>query len=198
MTGAWPFGDLPMFGFDVVMIDPPWPFELYSEAGQGKSPEAQYRTMSWAAIGDLPVGQLLAPGGVVWLWCTWPAIERQAQILRHWGYPPRTGGAWAKRTASGRLRWGTGYVLRSVCEPFLVGADPRARLSGPGLANLVETVAAAAVDGLAREHSRKPEEVYALVEALTPGARRAEIFSRTDRPGWSCWGDEAGKYGSVA
>lgn len=195
---SWPFGDLPMFGFDVAMVDPPWPFELYSAKGEAKSPQAHYRTMDWVAIEALPVGHLLAPGGIVVLWCTWPLIERQARVLRRWGYEARTGGAWAKRTANGKLRWGTGYAIRSVCEPFLIGAAPGAELRGRSVANLVETVTDALVDGLAREHSRKPEEIYGMVEALTPGARRVELFSRTDRQGWACWGDQAGKFGTAA
>lgn len=194
---SWPFGDLPLFGFDLVMADPPWRFNLYSAKGEEKSPEAQYRTMTMEEIEALPVGQLLGAGGIVFLWCTWPLIAQQAQVLRRWGYEARTGGVWAKRTPTGRLRWGTGYVLRSVCEPFLIGAQPGAVLRGGGVANLVETIAAAGVDGVAREHSRKPDEVYALIDALAPEARKAELFSRTNRPGWACWGDEAGKFGSA-
>ena len=54
------------------------------------------------------------------------------------------------------------------------------------------------LEKLAREHSRKPEEAYAWAEAYMPGARRIELFSRTRRPGWDCWGNEAGKFGDAA
>lgn len=186
--------DLPLFAYDVVMADPPWHFELRSEKGEEKSPQGQYKTMSFEQIEALRVGDLLAPGGVLFLWCTWPLIERQAAVMRRWGVVAKTGGAWGKRTSSGKLRWGTGYILRSVCEPFLIGTLPDARVRGSRLPNLVETIESAVVDGLAREHSRKPDEAYALLEALSPGARRADIFSRQRRQGWDGWGWELEKF----
>ncbi len=190
--------DLPLFAYDVVMADPPWPWGAWSERGQEKSPEAQYRTMSMEAIEALRIGDLLAPGGVLFLWCTWPLIEPQSALVRRWGLEVKTGGVWAKRTASGKLRWGTGYVLRSVCEPFLIATLPGARFRGSSAPNLIETLEAAAVDGLAREHSRKPDEVYALIEAITPGQRRADVFARQRRAGWDGWGDELEKFGEAA
>ncbi|BBK44142.1 hypothetical protein STVA_41620 [Allostella vacuolata] len=152
--------------------------------------------LSLPAIAALPVGELVAPGGAVLLWCTWPLVATGAhvEILRGWGFPAVTGGAWAKRTRTGRLRWGPGYVVRSVCEPWLIGLAPGAGIRGSSVANLVETLTDASLDGLAREHSRKPDAVFAMVEALTPGRRRLELFSRTDRPGWTSWGDQAGTW----
>ena len=187
--------DLPLFSYDVVMADPPWPWEAYSHKGHAKSPEAQYQTMSMADIAALRIGDLLAPGGVMFLWCTWPLIDCQAAVMREWGAAPVTGGAWAKRTASGKLRWGTGYVLRSVCEPFLIGTLSGSGARGAAIPNLIETVTDSLIDGLAREHSRKPEEAYALLESLTPKTRRADIFARQRRAGWDGWGLELGKFG---
>lgn len=194
----WPFGDLQMFGYDVVMADPPWPWETYSDKGEAKSPTAQYQTMTLEEIQALPMGDLCSDGGLMFLWCTWPMIERQAGIMRLWGFEPVTGGAWAKRTASGKFRWGTGYVLRSVCEPFLIGKMSARKARGASLANMVETIEEAVIDGLAREHSRKPDEAYSLIEALAPGARRADVFARQSRPGWDGWGNQIDKFGGAA
>lgn len=185
---------LPLFSYDLVMCDPPWCWETYSAKGQEKSPEAQYGTMTFEEIEALRVGDLLAPGGVMLLWGTWPLIERQAATMRRWGIEPKTGGAWAKRTESGKLRWGTGYLLRSVCEPFLIGTLPKAGVRGASLPNMIETLEDAVLDGVAREHSRKPDEMYALLEALSPHARRADVFSRQVRPGWDAWGNETTKF----
>lgn len=190
--------DLPLFCYDLVMADPAWPWAAYSDKGLSKSPEAQYDTMTFEDIEALRVGDLLAPGGVMLLWCTWPLIERQAAVMRRWGVEPKTGGVWAKRTASGKLRWGTGYILRSVCEPFLIETLPNAGVRGSSLINLVETIEDALVDGIAREHSRKPEEMYSLLEKLAPNARRADIFSRQRRPGWDAWGNEVDKFNEAA
>ncbi len=186
--------DMPMFSFDLVVCDPPWPFETYSEKGASKSPGAHYSTMSFDQIETLRVGDLLRPGGCLFLWCTWPLIERQAAIMRKWGVTPKTGGAWAKRTASGKLRWGTGYLLRSVCEPFLIGTLENAGIRGSSIPNLIETLDDAMLDGIAREHSRKPDEAYAMLEKLVPNGRRADIFARQTRPGWEAWGNEVSKF----
>lgn len=191
---SWPFYPLQMFGYDVGMIDCPWPWEAYSEKGEAKSPEAQYQTMSMEEIAALPVGDLFGDGGILMCWATWPLIDQQAAIMRGWGFNIVTGGAWAKRTESGKLRWGTGYVLRSVCEPFLIGSLNARKARGSSLTNMIETIADSVIDGLAREHSRKPDEAYSLLEALTPGARRCDVFSRQQRPGWDGWGNEATKF----
>lgn len=196
---GWPFDPLRPFGYDVVVVDPPWHFELRSARGEAKSPQAQYATMGLDDIMALPVGDLVAPGGVVWMWCTWPLVAGgvHAAVMRRWGIEPKTGGVWAKRTASGKLRMGPGYILRTVCEPFLIGTLPGADWHGASIRNLIETVEAISLDGVAREHSRKPEESYALIEAAMPKARRADLFARQSRVGWDAWGDEAGKFDSI-
>lgn len=186
----WPFDPLSPFAHDVVHADFPWPWEAYSEKGQAKSPEAQYSTMSMQEIAALPVGDLLAPSGVLFMWCTWPLIGRQTRLPEQWGLEIKTGGAWAKRTTSGKLRWGTGYLLRSVCEPFIIATLPGSGFRGSSEPNLI--------DGLAREHSRKPESVYAMLERVLPNRRRVDLFGRQSRPGWTIWGNEATKFDEVA
>ena len=197
---VWPFDPLTPFGFDVVMADPPWPWTAYSAKGLEKSPEAQYATMSMDAIAALPVGDLLAPSGVLFLWCTWPMFARQAALVERWGLEAKTGGSWAKRTASGKLRWGPGYLLRSVCEPFLIATLPGSGLRGASEPNRIETIFPDGfeLDGLAREHSRKPDEAYALLERVLPDARRLDLFSRQSRPGWTTWGNQSTKFDEVA
>lgn len=132
------FDDLPLFFYDVAVIDPPWKYELYSDKGKAKSPDAHYSCMSMDEIAALRVGDLLAPAGVVVCWCTWPLIEEQYRVVRAWGLLPVTGGVWAKRTINGKFRWGTGYVLRSVCEPFVIAKLPGARLDGRSIINMVK------------------------------------------------------------
>lgn len=197
---TWPFDPLSMFSFDLVNVDPPWHFDLHSAKGEAKSPQAQYGTMSLAQVQSLPVGDLLAPGGVVIMWTTWPlvAVGAHVEVIKAWGLRPVTGGGWAKRTASGKLRWGPGYVARSLHEPYIIASLPDADWNGASFPNLVETLEADSLDGLAREHSRKPDEFYARVEKAWPDARRADLFARQSRPGWSVWGNEANKFDGVA
>jgi N6-adenosine-specific RNA methylase IME4 len=201
----WPFGDLKPLSYDLIMCDPPWRFRLWSKKGEAKSPEAQYRTMSIAEIRALPVGQLAAPVCLLWLWSTWPTLldpgdrgrripsnpefSPPGSVMKAWGFRYVTGGAWHKRTKTGKTAFGPGYVFRSACEPFLIGAlgKPVTTKKERGL-----------IEGLARGHSVKPEEAYALCERWLPQAyRRLELFSRTDRPGWTSWGDEAGKFNAT-
>lgn len=182
---AWPWGAVAPMSADLIMADPPWRFELFSAKGEGKSAQAHYRTMTTRDIERMPVWELAAPDCLLWLWCTWPMLPEALGVLRAWQFGYVTGGAWHKTTRRGRTAFGTGYRLRSACEPFLIGirGEPHTTRS---VRNLVE--------GEAREHSRKPEAAYAAAEALMPGARRLELFSRTDRPGWQAWGDETGKF----
>lgn len=181
--------------YDFAMFDFPWPFVVRTLRGEKKSPSAQYRLMTMDDIARTNPQDLLAPRGVAFFWCTWPLIARQALLIENvFGLEVKTGGAWAKRTVNGKLRLGTGYILRSVCEPFVIAARKGHALRGADARNLIETFENKMVDGLAREHSRKPDEAYQLIERLTPGWRRADVFSRYRRPGWDGWGHEAGKF----
>jgi N6-adenosine-specific RNA methylase IME4 len=148
----------------------------------------------------LPMGDLMAPGGMLILWTTWPlvAIGAHVEVVRAWGLKPVTGGGWAKRTINGKLRWGPGYIARTVHEPYIIASLPDADWSGASFPNLVETLETLSLDGLAREHSRKPDEFYGLVERAWPDARRADIFARQSRPGWATWGFEREKFDGAA
>ncbi len=203
--GGWPFGALREFSYDFLMVDPPWPTTLRSPKGEGKSFSRHYGAMSFEAIAALPVGQLASRHCVLWLWCTWPlllhggdpkrhwegadaAVSRPGACMKAWGFRYCTGGAWLKRKAKGAVAFGTGYRLRSACEPFLIGimGEPKTSRRERNF-----------VDGLAREHSRKPDKAYELAERWMPGARYAEIFSQTPRPHWDTWGEQAGKFEPV-
>ena len=186
--------DLPLFSYDLVVCDPPWRFETFSKKGLKKSPDAHYATMSLNEIVVLPIADLLKPGSVLVLWCTWPLIGVQWDLIKKWGLVPKTGGAWAKRTNTGKLRWGTGYLIRSVCEPFLIGTLSGCKARGSSIPNMIETLSNVSLDGLAREHSRKPDEFYSLMEKLVPDGRKADIFARQQRPGWDYWGNETEKF----
>jgi N6-adenosine-specific RNA methylase IME4 len=202
---TWPFGGLKLFSYDLAMVDPPWPFKMRSEKGEAKSYARHYGSMSFEEIAALPVGHLLAQNAIVFLWCTWPLLlyggdpekhyidadasrSRVGEVIKAWGLRYVTGGAWHKKTKHGKTGFGTGQRVRSACEPFMLlvnGAPDTSRAER----NLIE--------GLAREHSRKPEEALAWCERYLPAARRLELFSRQSRPGWDTWGLEAGKFDPV-
>jgi N6-adenosine-specific RNA methylase IME4 len=193
---AWPWPGLMPAWYDVAVIDCPWPWATWSAAGGKKSPSQQYRLMTLDEIRALPVKRLLRPGGCAVIWCTWPHIYSQLCIIEQdWDLRIKTGGDWAKRTINGKLRWGPGHIWRTVCEPYVLavrgnGHGPR----GPSIKNLIETLDATSVDGFARESGRKPDELYSIVERLTPCAWRADVYSRQRRAGWVGFGDELEKF----
>lgn len=186
---TWPFGDLQPHSFDMIMADPPWRFEVRSEKGEGKSAQAHYRTMPLAEINALPVLDLAAPNCTLWLWCTAPMLPQQLTTIAAWGFAYCTEGVWVKMTTHGKVAFGTGYGLRGAHEPFII-----AKRGEPKLTRSTRSV----IHGRAREHSRKPEEAYFEAERLMPKANRLDLFSRTERAGWTSFGDETGKFGEAA
>lgn len=195
LSPTWPFDPLPRHSFDLIMADPNWRFETWSDAGKAqKSPERHYQTDSIETISKYPVRSLAHRNCLLWLWATHPMIDQQIAVCRAWGFKFVTTGVWVKRTKNGKLSFGTGYRLRSASEPFIIGT-----IGFPLTSKSVRTV----IEGPAREHSRKPDEAYAAAEQLLPrtmwgAARRADLFSRETRPGWTAWGDEIGKFDQQA
>lgn len=179
----------PAGGFGLIMADPPWSYEMRSEKGYGRAPEAHYRTMDLAAIKALPVEMLAAENCVLWLWALGPQLPQALDVITAWGFTYKTSGHWAKVGTSGKQSFGTGYILRNAGEPFII-----ATRGAPKCARTVRSVIIAPV----REHSRKPEKAFTEAERLLPGVRRLELFSRQNRPGWTSYGDEAGKFGVAA
>lgn len=201
----------PMGGFGLIMADPPWSYEMFSDKGYAKAPEGQYRTMDLAAIKALPVEALAAPDCLLWLWAVNPQLPQALAVMRAWGFTFKTAGTWLKRSKHGKVSFGTGYILRSSNEPFLIGTrgNPKTTRStrsavishGEGFKDATECsdffcpLGTVTIEAAAREHSRKPEEAFRACDELMPEARKLELFSRTHREGWSTWGDEAGKFG---
>lgn len=175
----------PAGGFDLIMADPPWLYRNWSAAGTEKNAMAHYDCAPVDLIKGMPVQALAAENAVLWLWATNPMLPQALEVVASWGFTFKTAGHWVKRTKHGKLAFGTGYILRSAGEPFLIGTR-----GAPRCARNVRSV----IEGPIREHSRKPDEAFSAAEALIPTARRIELFSRQSRPGWVSWGNQAGKF----
>lgn len=196
---SWPFEGLTPFKYGALLVDPPWSYVMRSEAGYAKSPEAHYDTMSIDAIKALPVDQLAGPDCLLWLWSTWPHLPLALDVMRAWGFTFKTGGAWHKRTISGKTAFGTGYVLRSATEPYLIGTIGAPVYRSRSVRNVIstdvnESELPSAIDGLRREHSRKPVEAREAIEQLLPYVWRAELFAREPWRGADTWGNEINKF----
>lgn len=210
---SWPFADLRMFGYGAILADPPWQMAMYSDKGRGRCPDGpmtraqsrtnnparHYSTMSLAEIKALPVNHLAAKDCILFMWAVDPMLPQALEVGAAWGFQFKTVGFyWAKlrRETSNRAKdmdapahklfpMGTGYWTRANPEPCLLftRGQPK-RMSASVRKLLVEP---------RREHSRKPDRVHADIEALCSGPY-AELFGRTDRPGWDVWGNEVGKF----
>lgn len=186
MAGVWPFGDLRMFGYSVILADPPWSFENYSEAGEKKNPKAHYSCSPVDELGKLPVGHLAGEHAALVMWATAPMLDQAFELMRLWGFTFKTMGGWGKRSSTGRKwQFGPGYILRSTLEPYLIGTVGSPERRSRSVRNFIEAPV--------REHSRKPERMYDDLEALYDGPY-CELFARNTRPGWDSWGNETTKF----
>jgi N6-adenosine-specific RNA methylase IME4 len=171
---------------DVIDADPPWPFDLYSNKGNHKSPEHHYRVMPIEEIAAMPVHRLARGDAILCLWVTAPRLAEGLEVMKAWGFAYRTNVVWRKVTKNGLPRMGTGYWARTMHEQILIGT-----LGHPSKVRALPSC----FDGVAREHSRKPVEWYELVERCLAPVRPLRLFCREPRAGWTSWGDETGKFG---
>ena len=173
-------------GFSTVLADPPWRFANRT----GKvAPEHRrldrYSTMSLEAIKALKVQEVLAPAAHLYLWVPNALLPDGLEVMSAWGFRYVSNIVWAKRRIDGGPDGrGVGFYFRNVTELLLFGVRGSMRTLPPGRSqvNMIET--------RKREHSRKPDEQYALIESCSPGAY-LEMFARHKRPGWTVWGDES-------
>jgi len=180
---AWPLSPLRPLGYRVIVADPPWSWQAHSSKGLKKSAQAHYRCMSLADIMALPVHQLAHPdGAALYLWATAPMLIDALRVMAAWGFEYKTNLCWDKKAL------GTGYWVRGEHELLLIGTRGKAPCPAP--ANRSGSM----IRERRREHSRKPEAAYALIEKAHPGVARADLFSRETRPGWDAWGDQAGTF----
>lgn len=175
---------MPMRGpYPCVVIDFPWPHEPDDDdpGGRGRA-SRPYPAMSIAEGRALPVASILADDAVIWMWVTNFHMPYAYELLRAWGvaaFPTIL--TWVKD------RMGHGQILKDKTEHCIVSTR------GKPLFQLVSQTTE--LRAARREHSRKPDEFYHLVEALCPAPIYAELFSRGQpRPKWDCHGDEIGKF----
>ncbi len=172
--------------FGTVLADPPWRFQNRT----GKvAPEhrrlSRYDTMTWKDIAGLPVIDVMAKQSHCYLWVPNALIAEGLAVMEAWGFTYKSMIVWAKRRKDGGPDGrGVGFYFRNVTEPVLFGVRGKLRTFGPGRrqVNMIETQK--------REHSRKPDELYSIIEDCSPGPR-LELFARYPQPGWKVWGNEA-------
>lgn len=178
--------------FATVLADPPWRFA--NRTGK-MAPEhkrlSRYNTMSLADIMELPVAQIVQSRAHLYLWVPNALIAEGLEVMRRWGFTYKTNLVWHKiRRDGGPDRRGVGFYFRNVTELVLFGVrGENARTLQPGrtMPNFIAT--------RKREHSRKPDEIYDVIQACSSGLY-LELFARHRRLGWYQWGDELQKIAS--
>ena len=173
--------------FATILADPPWRFA--NRTGK-MAPEhrrlSRYGTMTIDEIAALPMKAIAAPTAHLYLWVPNALLPEGLRVMKDWGFEYKSNIVWHKlRKDGGSDGRGVGFYFRNVTELILFGVRGKnARTLDPGRTqvNYVGT--------RKREHSRKPDEQYPLIEACSPGPY-LEMFARGARKGWSVWGNQA-------
>lgn len=184
-----PSDDLLQLGkghFSTVLADPPWRF--MNRTGK-VAPEhrrlSRYDTMTVAEISALPVAEIVSENAHLYLWVPNALIADGLRVMEAWGFTYKSNIVWAKRRKDGGPDGrGVGFYFRNVTELILFGVRGKMRTLAPGRrqVNIIET--------RKREHSRKPDEQYAIIEGCSPSPY-IELFARYSRPNWTSWGLES-------
>jgi N6-adenosine-specific RNA methylase IME4 len=175
--------------FGTILADPPWRFA--NRTGK-MAPEhkrlMRYETMSMQDVYELPVAQLALPESHLYLWVPNALILEGLETMKRWGFTYKTHIIWHKiRKDGGPDGRGVGFYFRNVTEMVLFGIRGSIRTLSPGRSqvNFIAT--------RKREHSRKPDELYPIIEKCSSGPY-LELFARHKRRGWKQWGNEIEDY----
>lgn len=205
MTAAFDSIDVPDGGFRAIFADPPWHFRartaLQTRNFQcARDAEKHYPTMGLDDIAALPVKDIAAKDAHLFLWVTGPCLRHGFEVMEAWGFRySAVAFTWVKlkrsidtrqlrltATAESDLHVGLGLTTRKNAEFVLLGRRGSARREAKNVREIILSPV--------REHSRKPDEAYRRVERYCVGPY-LELFARTQREGWSAWGNETAKFG---
>lgn len=190
---------LPPGPFGCIVADPAWTFVTRSRKGLDGRPQ-HYGRMSLAEIKALPVRDVAARDCHLFLWTTGPHMRQAFEVMDAWGFKfstmaftwvklnPREAAALFMTDAS--FFMGQGYTTRKNSEWVLLGRRGKPQRHARNVRELIIAQR--------REHSRKPDQFFERVERYVGDVPKLELFSRTDRPGWKAWGDQAGKWRAAA
>ena len=176
--------------FGTVLADPPWRFQNRT----GKvAPEHKrlnrYGTLALEEICALPVSEIVADSAHLYLWVPNALLMEGLQVMAAWGFTYKANIVWHKvRKDGGPDGRGVGFYFRNTTELLLFGTrgkNARTLSAGRSQVNYIAT--------RKREHSRKPDEQYPIIEACSWGPR-LEMFARGPRKGWVVFGNQSEDY----
>lgn len=186
---TWPTGKV-----RTILADPPWQFQ--NKTGK-VAPEhkrlSRYETMQLADIEALPVAEIADEPAHLYLWIPNAMLPDGLRVMAAWGFTYKSNIIWHKiRKDGGPDGRGVGFYFRNVTEILLFGTrgkNARTLAAGRRQVNFLAT--------RKREHSRKPDEQYQIIESCSPGPF-FELFARQPRAGWQSWGNEVQKFAEAA
>jgi len=165
--------------FKVLLADPPWSFKD-KLPGNGRGAVKHYSVMTINEICAFEI-PMMADDSYLLMWRVSSQVEEAYRVVRAWGFVPKSEIVWCKVGANGNPRIGMGRHVRNAHESCIVAVRGRPQ---PKAKNVPSWFTAQR-----KEHSRKPDEFYSMIEAFIEGPY-AELFARRTRPGWATFGDE--------
>jgi N6-adenosine-specific RNA methylase IME4 len=185
MTAAEDFASKVVGPYATILADPPWRF--INRTGK-MAPEhrrlLRYPTLTVDEICEISVAKVAAANAHLYLWVPNALVSEGLEVMRRWGFTYKTNLVWFKtRKDGGPDGRGVGFYFRNVTELILFGTRGHVRTLQPGRTQTNILISQK------REHSRKPDQIYSVVEQCSPGPY-LELFARFRRPGWDQWGNE--------
>lgn len=175
--------------YSTILADPPWQFN--NRTGK-MAPEhkrlSRYATLTIDEIKEIPVQLAASESSHLYLWVPNALLDEGLEVMKAWGYQYKTNIIWHKvRKDGGPDGRGVGFYFRNTTEMVLFGIRGKLRTLKPGRTqvNIIKTQK--------REHSKKPDELYNIIEACSPGPY-LELFARGKRKNWEQWGNEVENY----
>ena len=178
------FEGVPLGKYGVILADPPWTFQTRSSKGLGKSAQAHYDCMTRDDIMAMPVSSLGKRDCALFMWATWPTLPQAFDVIEAWGFEYKgLAWEWIKfNKETGKYAFGTGYGTRKNLEPCLLATRGSPKRQSASVRDFILAPR--------REHSRKPDEQYARIEALFPGPYLELFARRVHSRTWAAWGNE--------
>jgi len=168
--------------YGAILADPPWHFRTWSANGKGRSPT--YDTMSFEELADMPIVSMGAPDCALFMWVIDSHLQDALDLIQAWQFQYKTiGFIWVKPSI------GLGYWTRKQAEVCLLATRGKPKRIGRAISQVLHAPR--------REHSRKPDQIYADIEGLVDGPYM-ELFARQRWPGWDQWGNQVDRFEAVA
>lgn len=175
--------------YNIIYADPPWSYtNKGSETGKRGMAMYHYDTMEEKEICELPVEGLMSEKAILFMWATFPNIQKALNVIKAWGFEYKTAGfIWCKKNKkSDNWFWGMGSFTRANAEVCLIAVKKGTKAKDIIKSHSVHQIIVSPIE----EHSKKPAIIRNRITELCGDLPRIELFARQQVEGWDCWGNE--------